>query len=87
MVGRILAGPVSRPWNNEGAPEATTSVAALVHIGTNRPIEFVDLTPRVKAFVLTAGLVTGWILDSGVYSQAEVGAGALLSLDAEPVTQ
>jgi secondary thiamine-phosphate synthase enzyme len=61
MVGRILAGPASRPWNNEGAPEAITSVAARVHIGTNRPIEFVDLTPRVEAFVLTAGLVTGWI--------------------------
>ncbi len=36
--------------------------------------------------VTPAGLVSGWILDSGVYSQAEVNAGALVSLATDSAT-
>jgi secondary thiamine-phosphate synthase enzyme len=61
MEARVLAGPTSRILESEETPGGITSVAARVHIGTNRPTEFIDLTPRVEAFVRAAGVVTGWV--------------------------
>jgi len=61
MEARVLAGGASRSFESVETPGAVCGAAARVLVRTRQPSEFVDLTPRVEAFVRAAGLVTGWV--------------------------